>query len=72
LQWDIVQDEIAVVFRDLQATVAQQFGALEAAISAIAPPSEFCTQLLAVIGPRIESCRYRLTRAQEKLAHDVK
>jgi hypothetical protein len=71
-QWDIVQDEVKDVFRDLQATVSKQFGALETAISAVATPNEFRTQLLAIIAPRMESCRYLLTLVQEKLAHDVK
>ena len=70
--WDIVQDEIRDVFHQLLATVSEQFEALQAAISAISTPSEFHTQLSAVIGPRIETCQYRLTLAQEKLARDVK
>ena len=70
--WDIVQDEIRDVFHQLLATVSEQFEALQAAISAISTPSEFHTQLSAVIGPRIETCKYRLALAQEKLARDVK
>ena len=70
--WDIVQDEIRDVFRQLLATVSEQFEALQAAISAISTPSEFHAQLSTVIGPRIETCQYRLTLAQEKLARDVK
>ena len=70
-QWGIVQDDICDVFRQLLATVSEQFGALQAAILAIPTLSEFHTQLSAVIGPRIETCQYRLTLAREKLARDV-
>ncbi|KAK3306258.1 uncharacterized protein B0T15DRAFT_396538 [Chaetomium strumarium] len=75
-QWDIVQEEIRSVFDELLATVSEQFGALDTAVSTILSTtdgsSEFCTQLSAIVGPRIESMKYRLTRAQEKFARDVK
>jgi hypothetical protein len=71
-QWDIVGGEIDTVFGELLATVSEQFEALNAAISATSAPSEFRTQLSAVIGPRIESCQYHLTLAREKFTRDVK
>jgi hypothetical protein len=72
-QWDIVEEEIGTVFDELRATVAEQFGALKAAVwASSSAPSELHAQVLAGIEARIGSCEYRVTRAQERFARDVK
>jgi hypothetical protein len=70
--WGIVEKEIGIVFDELRATVAEQFGALKTVVwASSAAPDELHAQVLAGIEARIGSCEYGITRAQEKFARDV-
>ncbi|GAB1312304.1 Dynamin N-terminal domain-containing protein [Madurella fahalii] len=70
-QWDIVEEEVDAVFNELLAAVEEQFNGLKTAISTTTTPSAWGTQLIAGIDPRIQDCRYKLTRAQEDFARNV-
>ena len=70
-QWEIVTDEIDIIFNTLLAAIEAQFDELRGAFAAAAMAQEIRQQLLNGIRPRFEGCKYAVTQAKEEFAHEV-
>ncbi|KAK3291871.1 uncharacterized protein B0H64DRAFT_242135 [Chaetomium fimeti] len=70
-QWEIVIEEIDALFNTLLAAIEEQFDAVEYAFSNAPMAQQIRHQLLSGFRPRLEGCKYAVTRAKEEFAHEV-